>query len=323
MDTVTPELTAIIVSWNRCADLRVLLESLGRQDYPNLRVVVVDNGSTDGTEQMLSTWPTPLTYYACPRNEGAAAARNIGLALSRDTEYVAFLDSDAELLAPDTLTALVRHLEDNPAVVAVAPAIYKDSACTELWLIGAYADKDYYLDYGRCLTDSANPDFLSTCVSVWRARPVCDSGGFDPAYPFGFEDFDLCDRIRRKTGMEFEVVPAIKAVHHLSDEGRPRTYDTWQHQLYVEVVTQRHRVLTWGFWGYLRASMRQGFTPGGRRMLRRLHGGFAFGFWRESYLWYCVPVLSLLRLQRYRRETAASAWIDHVALREDRLHHIS
>ncbi len=39
MDTVTPELTAIIVSWNRCADLRVLLESLGRQDYPNLRVV--------------------------------------------------------------------------------------------------------------------------------------------------------------------------------------------------------------------------------------------------------------------------------------------
>lgn len=311
MNKTEPLLAVVIVSWNRRDDLDRLLRSIERQDRINLHVVVVDNGSADGTAEMLRSGIHPnTTVYFGQKNIGAAVARNIGLRLARGAEFVAFLDSDAELIEPDTLRKLTEYLQQNPKTAAVAPAIYSDPERTKLWLLGAYMDEECYLDYDRCLRDADNPHFLSTCVSVWRMNDMEQIGGFDPAYPFGFEDFDLSVRTARITGGDFAVMTDVRCIHHISKSGRPRAYATWEHQYYVERTTQRHRVLQLGAPTYLRSLAHRCLTRSGLRRCRHLHGGLHPGLWRLFILWYLVPVQALLNLPRYRRETAAPDYIN-------------
>ena len=307
-----PRLSLVVVSWNRRDDLRVLLASIAQQDYPNMHTVVVDNGSTDGTADDLRAARDGAVadVFFGTENVGAARARNIGLRMVGETDYVAFLDSDAELVESDTLSRLVAHLERHADAVAVSPAIYSDAQSTRLWLLGCYMDADGYLDYDRCLRECQGSEFLSTCVSVWRARPIYETGGFDPAYPFGFEDYDLSVRVARHTGQGFAVLPDVRAIHHISKAGRPRNYATWKHQVYVERTTQRHRVLQLGARRYVGALAGRWLTPRGWRKCRQLHGGFGFGFAKIFLLWVWIPLLSLLNLPRFRREISGADWIE-------------
>ncbi len=310
-DTTTPgALAAIIVSWNRLDDLRVAVDSLRGQDYPALRLIVIDNGSTDGSRDYLAALDLPcLTVYTAAANLGAAVARNVGLALARGCDYIAFLDSDAELIDPATLSRSVATLAADPTLAAVSPAIYLDRDCTKLWLLGAYMADDDYLDYDRCLRDSADPHFLSTCVAVWRAAPLYAVDGFDPAYPFGFEDFDIAWRVRGATGLRFAVDPTLRAVHHLSPGGRSRDYDTWEHLLYVETTTHRHRALKLGARAYAAWALRRALTPAGRRRFRDLYGAAPLTRTRRLRLLWGVPLLTLCRLPAWRTARARFAGI--------------
>ena len=85
MNKTEPLLAVVIVSWNRRDDLDRLLRSIERQDRINLHVVVVDNGSADGTAEMLRSGIHPnTTVYFGQKNIGAAVA----LLLSSDAGWV-------------------------------------------------------------------------------------------------------------------------------------------------------------------------------------------------------------------------------------------
>lgn len=104
------EVSVIIPTYNRAASITQAVSSVLAQRYANLEVIVVDDGSTDQTKEVVSALADPrVRYIAHERNRGAAAARNTGLkqALGR---YIAFQDSDDEWL-PEKLDRQVEVLE--------------------------------------------------------------------------------------------------------------------------------------------------------------------------------------------------------------------
>ena len=88
-----PLISVIIPTYNGLKFMRQAIDSVLAQAYPALEIIVVDDGSSDGTGKLLESLPTDIRYYYQKENRGPAAARNIGI---RDAagEYIAFLDVD-------------------------------------------------------------------------------------------------------------------------------------------------------------------------------------------------------------------------------------
>ena len=99
------KVSVIIPTYNRADGVREAVESVLRQTEPPLEIIVVDDGSTDGTAETLKTYGDSVRYIY-QNNSGAAAARNAGIAASRG-DIVAFIDSDCVAEKP-WLSALCR-----------------------------------------------------------------------------------------------------------------------------------------------------------------------------------------------------------------------
>jgi glycosyltransferase involved in cell wall biosynthesis len=109
-----PRVSVIIPTWNHLQDLLRCLKSIERQTYRNIEVIVVDDGSTDGTQERLASYQStlPLRIYGLPENQGASAARNEGARLAVG-EQLLFVDADA-VLRPDAIHRMVEVLAAHP-----------------------------------------------------------------------------------------------------------------------------------------------------------------------------------------------------------------
>lgn len=107
----------IIPSFNRAHFLSEAIASVIAQDYPHKKIIIIDDGSVDGTEslcrKLMSQHPAEISYIY-QDNKGCSAARNRGLDIvDEDTGFVCFLDSDDRFL-PGKFTREVRLLQENP-----------------------------------------------------------------------------------------------------------------------------------------------------------------------------------------------------------------
>lgn len=109
--------SVVILTWNRKEDIRNTLEKLRSVDYSPLEVIVVDNGSTDGTDGMILREFPEVKYFQQPDNFGIAGYNvGFGAAVGR---YVVALDSDS-WPAKDAITKMAKIFAENPRVGAVA-----------------------------------------------------------------------------------------------------------------------------------------------------------------------------------------------------------
>ena len=94
-----PAIRVVVVNWNRRDLLRACLDSLAHQTHPSFEVVVVDNGSSDGSVEMvrgfMEYYPRPLVVIQNQENRGFCAANNQGFAGARN-QFIALLNNDAE-----------------------------------------------------------------------------------------------------------------------------------------------------------------------------------------------------------------------------------
>lgn len=102
-------ISVVVPTYNRAHCVREAIDSVLTQDPPADEVIVVDDGSTDNTQDILQTYGNSITVLR-QKNEGAAAARNTGIRHATG-EWVAFLDSD-DLWRPGRVAVLHRDLED-------------------------------------------------------------------------------------------------------------------------------------------------------------------------------------------------------------------
>src|SRR5690349_20959423 len=120
-----PSVSAIVVNWNTRELLRECLGALTRQGSSGwLRTICIDNGSTDGSVEMVQRGFPSVLLVSNPDNVGFARACNQGieLAMADGAEYVALVNSDV-VVTPDTISALVAQMADHPEVAAVGPAL--------------------------------------------------------------------------------------------------------------------------------------------------------------------------------------------------------
>ena len=93
------------------------IESVIAQTYPNIEHIVIDDGSADGSWEVIEQYASRVTALRLDRNRGGSYARNRGVELARG-EFLMFLDAD-DLIAPDTIEALVEAARQQPGSIAV------------------------------------------------------------------------------------------------------------------------------------------------------------------------------------------------------------
>lgn len=181
-----------------------LLRTLPRHEAP---VVLVDNGSTDGTVDAVRAESPDTTVVALPANRGAPA-RNIGVRLA-GTRYVAFADDDS-WWAPGSLARAVELLDANPraavlaARVLVGPDEREDPICAEMAAAPLGRDPD--------LPGPSVLGFLA-CAAVVRRSAFLDAGGFDDVVFFlGEEERVGLDLAAAGWGLAY--VPELVVHHH-------------------------------------------------------------------------------------------------------------
>ena len=105
-----PVVSVIIPTYNHAMYIERTLESVFQQTYKNYEIIVIDDGSTDNTQEVIKSYENKITYI-CKENEGTAKSRNLGLKIAKG-KYVAFLDSD-DLWMPQKLELQVTLLDKN------------------------------------------------------------------------------------------------------------------------------------------------------------------------------------------------------------------
>lgn len=210
---------AIIVSYNRGADLQRCLASLGRQSPALARVIVVDNGSTDGTVDLVRRDFPWVRLVASPDNLGPCIARNLG-ALMAEEPILWFLDSDTEVVPTDG-AARMHALFAAPDVAGAGGEALLDAqggiVGVKRMLIRANG-----VGQGDSIFEGvAECEVIASCNLMLRKSAFLATGGFDPFYFFFYEDMDVTWRIGR-LGFRQLVLAPMPVVHHFSERMRVR-----------------------------------------------------------------------------------------------------
>lgn len=210
-----PRYTVVVPVRDRPRQLDRLLGSIG----PGRPVIVVDDASRHPEAVAAVAAQHDARLVPLRVNVGPAGARNAGLRLVT-TPYVVFADSDI-VLAPDTISTLLRHFAD-PRVAMAVPRItgLPTAPATTTW-IGRYENARSSLDLGAhpaAVRPGSPVSWASTACTVVRVDDLTD--GFDEGMRVG-EDVDLCWRLI-ESGRRVRYEPAVQAAH----EHRARV-DDW------------------------------------------------------------------------------------------------
>jgi GT2 family glycosyltransferase len=190
----------------------------------------------------------PFKVLLLDRNLGFAPANNIGLAQARG-KFVAFLNSDVFPGTPDWLERLSHHLDADPSIGVIGPALlYEDGSVQHRgmffsrlaefgnWFFAMHRDKGMRLVSDGSL--EAHLSITGACMLMTRAL-ANEVGGFDETYVVGdFEDSDLCLRLQER-GHRCVIDPKIQLFHlERKSQANPgvswrlnlTVYNAWQHE---------------------------------------------------------------------------------------------
>jgi len=226
-------ISIVIVSFNTAPELVACLESIERRASAiPLQVIVVDNGSCDGSVAAVRARFPPVQLIANQENAGFPRANNQALPLVRG-EYVFFLNPDSELEA-GTLERMVAELAAFPDLAAVGPRVRRPDEfytrncarrlptlwtefCDLLWLhvilprSRIFASK-YYPPWDG--TTDRDVECLLGAAMLCRTEQVRALGGFDESVPLYLDDMDLCKRLGALGRLRYLSGPTV--LHHYS-----------------------------------------------------------------------------------------------------------
>jgi GT2 family glycosyltransferase len=230
MDTVPmqhpshPAVAAVLVNWNGRDLTLECLRSLGKVGYRPLHLVVVDNGSTDGSVEAIRAEFPGVEVLPQSENLRFAGGNNVGIdrALALGSEHVLLLNNDT-VVDPGFVEALVRRMEVEKGCGMVAPKIYYYDVPDMVWFAGGAISfwtgtmkhrgiREH--DHGQ-YDVATRIDYATGCCILVRAAAIRSVGVLDESYFMYGEDADWSMRIR-SAGYGVWYEPAAKVWHKLS-----------------------------------------------------------------------------------------------------------
>ena len=203
-----PLVSIIVPVYNGASTIRETLDSVLQQSVEDFELIVVDDGSTDNTLEVVASVDDPrLTVFSYP-NAGVATTRNRGVTHAL-AEYVSFIDAD-DLWTADKLARQLDALESSPnAAVAYSWTDYIDQT-------GQFVAHDQQVTFsGSVYGELLRRDFLESASNVTiRRQAFLDVGGFDPSLS-GAADWDFFLRLAKR--YDFVAVPCLGVLYRISD----------------------------------------------------------------------------------------------------------
>ena len=212
----------IVASWNGRHLLPFCLDSVRRQDEPDVEVILVDNGSTDGTSPWLARDHPRVRLVRLPENAGFAAATNAGIAAT-DRRLVLTLNNDCAL-EPSYVRRLADFLDGQPRAGACQGRVRVHGDPSVVDSLGIRFDaawRAHQLDHGERDRPGRAPRpvaGVSACAAMYRRRALesvsTSTGGapFDAGFFAYYEDVDLALRLTR-AGWTSWLVPEVDCDH--------------------------------------------------------------------------------------------------------------
>jgi GT2 family glycosyltransferase len=211
-----PKVSIIVVTYNKKECALECIKSLKRLDYQNYEIMIIDNGSTDGTSEAIQQSFPDVKLIHCDRNLGVSRAYNLGIKRS-DGEYVLLFDHD--LIASRTmLSELIAVAQGDPKIGLVGPIIYYYEDPRRVWAFGTSVNlitgKGSFNAWGQI--DNGQFDQVievQVLPTYMIKREVFKRIGLlDEIFFLTYEDNDICFRAR-EAGYKSVCAPKAKAWH--------------------------------------------------------------------------------------------------------------
>ncbi|NTV99387.1 MAG: glycosyltransferase family 2 protein, partial [Chlorobiaceae bacterium] len=221
---MTPKTCIVVLNWNGARDTIACLVSIRSAIDPSTAVLVVDNGSSDGSaDRILKAFPD-TEIVRLPRNLGYAAGNNAGFRRVEEmqAEMVVFLNNDT-LVEGNFLLPLVETLEKNPGAGIAVPKICYFDDPQKIWYAGGQVRLSTGLvrhagirrQDGPEFSRPGTTDYATGCCIAMRCRDFRRAGGFDEGFGMYSEDVDLSLRVKAM-GFTIEYVPSSRVLHRVS-----------------------------------------------------------------------------------------------------------
>ena len=215
-----PAVGVIIVNHNLKDSLRETLLSCRKINYPHVRVVVSDNASSDGSQEMVRKEFPDVELLAHAEEQGYARAASLAMAsLVERTKYI-FSTTNDVIFDPELLNVLVEYAEAHPEAGALGTKIYFFDRPEMLWHAGGRIHPLHGHSYHFGWERKDGPrydrvrecDFVTGCGFLLRSEAIRKVGTFKEDLVFYSEDAELCYRIR-EAGYTVTYVPKAKMWH--------------------------------------------------------------------------------------------------------------
>lgn len=225
-----PSVTIIFPNLNGGQEPLECLTSISRADYPQPRIetVVIDNGSTDGSDRAIAARFPRVTLLRMKQNLGFARAVNLGIRRSRG-KYI-FIGNDDLIFAKDSLRVLVDYAQQHPEVGLLGGKIFfktkPQTIASSGYRMHPWTGHVYRAPHPDQIKE---PDWVQGCAMLAKRSLLLRLGGLDPDYTLSFDDYDLSLRVRR-AGLKVVYLPQAVFWHGESltvDKNKPHKYFHW------------------------------------------------------------------------------------------------
>jgi GT2 family glycosyltransferase len=212
-----PSVSIVVLNYNGRDIIAKCLESLRKTSYPNLRISVFDNGSTDDSREILSGRFPDVKVFSTEKNLGVTKGMNLALSKaleSSDADYIVFYTNDVQVNEPSWLSSLVDIAEKDKGIGIVGcKLLYPDGTIQ-------HAGMEFWPDRlrgkgqeGPMFSSIEDLDAVTGACFLLTRPLLLKIGGVDEVFsPYYYEDVDFCFRAR-KAGFKVKYAGNVTLTH--------------------------------------------------------------------------------------------------------------
>lgn len=222
-----PSVGIVLLNWNGYDDTSNCLSSLKELTYPNLEVVVVDNGSSDGSGHRLKE-EFPNTHFVFnEENKGFAGGMNEGIreALKDGVEYIWLLNNDIVIPEPNILQNLVMILTEEEDIGICSPKVNYLSNRDRAWFERGEINRVTYSTVHSSVNgnhSTVTNDYVPFCSSLISKEVFEEVGALPEQYFLYYEDAHFCKEVR-ECGYEIITLLNEYVLHRRQDTNASKT----------------------------------------------------------------------------------------------------